>query len=58
MLFAGSVEPLPTEVAQVNFGDWKSRSADAMVIGSVVRLATMDATRRVSGCSTCPSKPR
>ncbi len=39
MLFAGNVDPLPTEAAQVNFGDWKSRSADALVIGSVVRLA-------------------
>ncbi len=39
MLFAGNVEPLPTEVAQVNFADWKSRSADALVIGSVARLA-------------------
>ncbi|MFH1044645.1 MAG: Tol-Pal system beta propeller repeat protein TolB [Pseudomonadota bacterium] len=39
MLFAGSVEPLPSEVAQVNFGDWKNRNADALVIGSVVRLA-------------------
>ena len=39
MLFAGSVDPLPTEMAQVNFGDWKNRSADALVIGSVVRLA-------------------
>ncbi len=39
MLFAGNVEPLPTEVAQVNFGDWKNRNADALVIGSVARLA-------------------
>ena len=39
MLFAGNVDPLPTEMAQVNFDDWKSRSADALVIGSVVRLA-------------------
>jgi len=39
MLFAGNVDPLPAEVAQVNFGDWKNRSADALVIGSVVRLA-------------------
>jgi len=39
MLFAGNVEPLPAEVAQVNFGDWKNRNADALVIGSVVRLA-------------------
>ena len=39
MLFAGNVDPLPTEVAQVNFTDWKNRSADALVIGSVARLA-------------------
>ena len=39
MLFAGSVDPTPTEMAQVNFDDWKNRGADAMVIGSVVRLA-------------------
>ena len=38
-LFAGSVDPLPTEVAQVNFVDWRYRGADALVIGSVVRLA-------------------
>jgi TolB protein len=38
MLFAGNVDPLPSEVAQVNFGDWKNRNADALVIGSVVRL--------------------
>ena len=39
MLFAGNVDPLPAEVAQVNFGDWKNRNADALVIGSVARLA-------------------
>ena len=39
MLFAGNVAPLPSEVAQVNFGDWKIRNADALVIGSLVRLA-------------------
>lgn len=39
MLFAGNVGPLPSEVAQVNFGDWKTRNADALVIGSLVRLA-------------------
>ena len=38
-LFAANVEPPPTEMAQVNFDDWKSRGADALVIGSVVRLA-------------------
>jgi TolB protein len=39
MLFAGNVNPLPAEVAQVNFADWKSRNADALVIGSIARLA-------------------
>jgi len=39
MLFAGNVEPLPSEAAQVNFADWKNRNADALVIGSIVRLA-------------------
>jgi TolB protein len=39
MLFAGNVDPLPSEMAQVNFGDWKNRNADALVIGSVARLA-------------------
>jgi TolB protein len=39
MLFAGSVNPLPTEAGQVDFIDWKSRSADALVIGRVARLA-------------------
>jgi TolB protein len=39
MLFAGNVDPLPAEAAQVDFGTWKNRSADALVIGSIVRLA-------------------
>lgn len=39
MLFAGNVNPLPTEIAQVDFGAWKNRNADALVIGSIVRLA-------------------
>jgi TolB protein len=39
MLFAGNVDPLPSEMAQVNFSDWKNRNADALVIGSVARLA-------------------
>jgi TolB protein len=39
MLFAGSVNPLPAETAQVDFATWKNRNADAMVIGSVARLA-------------------
>ena len=39
MLSAGNVDPLPAEAAQVDFGTWKNRSADALVIGSIVRLA-------------------
>ena len=38
MQYAGGVNPLPTEQAQVNFGEWKGRSADAIVIGGVQRL--------------------
>jgi TolB protein len=37
-IFVGGVTPLPSEVAQVNFADWKSRLADALVIGQVQRL--------------------
>ena len=39
MLFAGNVDPPPADAAQVNYADWKNRSADAVVIGSVARLA-------------------
>jgi TolB protein len=38
-LFVGGVNPLPTEMAQVNFGDWKSRLADALLIGRAQKLA-------------------
>jgi len=38
-LFVGGVNPLPVEPAQVNFADWKNRTADAMVIGQAQRLA-------------------
>jgi TolB protein len=37
-IFVGGVSPLPSEIAQVNFADWKSRLADAMVIGQASRL--------------------
>jgi len=37
-LFVGGINPLPTEMAQVNFADWKSRLADALVIGQAQRL--------------------
>jgi TolB protein len=36
--YSGGVNPLPTEMSQVNFGDWKARNADAVVIGSAQRL--------------------
>jgi len=38
MLYAGNVNPLPAEINQVSFADWKSRNADALVIGAVSRL--------------------
>jgi TolB protein len=38
-IFVGGVNPLPSEVAQVNFADWKSRLADALVIGQAHRLS-------------------
>jgi TolB protein len=38
-LFVGGVNPLPVEPAQVNFADWKNRTADALVIGQAQRLA-------------------
>jgi len=37
-LFVGGVSPLPTEMSQVNFADWRSRLADAMVIGETLPL--------------------
>jgi len=36
--YAGGVNPLPTEPAQVNFSDWKSRNTDALVIGAAQKL--------------------
>ncbi len=38
-LFVGGVGALPVDSAQVNYDDWKSRAADAMLIGQVQRLA-------------------
>jgi len=38
-LYVGGIDPLPSEMAQVNFADWKSRTADAVVIGSLQKLA-------------------
>src|SRR5882762_6588022 len=37
-IFVGGVSPPPTEIAQVSFPDWKSRLADALVIGQAQRL--------------------
>ena len=37
-IFVGGVNPLPTEIAQVNFPEWKSRLADALLIGEAKRL--------------------
>src|SRR5213083_2972963 len=37
-LFVGGITPPPTEIAQVNFPEWKSRLADAIVIGQAQRL--------------------
>src|SRR5688500_2598018 len=33
---AGGVNPLPTEPAEVNYGTWTARGAEALVIGNVV----------------------
>jgi TolB protein len=38
-IFVGGVDPLPTEAAQVNFAEWKSRLADALLIGEAKRLS-------------------
>ena len=37
-LFVGGVNPLPSEVSQVDFAEWKSRLADALVIGRMQTL--------------------
>jgi TolB protein len=37
-IFVGGVNPPPTEIAQVNFAEWKSRLADALLIGEAKRL--------------------
>src|SRR5438552_8874480 len=37
-IFVGGVNPLPTEIAQFSFPEWKSRLADAIVIGQAQRL--------------------
>ncbi|HMH18148.1 MAG TPA: Tol-Pal system protein TolB, partial [Burkholderiales bacterium] len=37
-IFVGGVSPLPTDLPQVNFPEWKSRLADALVVGQAQRL--------------------
>jgi len=37
-IFVGGISPPPTEIAQVNFPEWKSRLADALIIGQAQRL--------------------
>src|SRR6266849_3530983 len=37
-IFVGGGSPPPTEIAQVSFPEWKSRLADALVIGQAQRL--------------------
>src|SRR5215467_15738004 len=37
-IFVGGVNPIPSEPGQVNFADWKSRLADAVVIGQATKL--------------------
>ena len=39
LLYAGGATPVPAEPSQVNFTEWRNRTADAMVIGSVQRLS-------------------
>jgi TolB protein len=38
-IFVGGVSPPPTEIAQVDFPEWKSRLADALLIGEAKRLS-------------------
>src|SRR5215475_14904959 len=37
-IFVGGVSPVPSDVPQVNFADWKARLADALVIGQATKL--------------------
>src|SRR5258706_10271406 len=37
-IFVGGVSPVPTDIAQVDFPEWKSRLADAVLIGEAKRL--------------------
>jgi TolB protein len=55
MQYAGGINPIPTEPSQVDFGEWRNRNADALVIGAVqpladgrfeVRFRLLDVTRK------------
>ena len=35
LINTGGITPLPTEPSEVNFGDWTTRSAEALVIGKI-----------------------
>src|SRR5256885_14302814 len=37
-IFVGGVNPPPTEIAQIDFSEWKSRLAHAIVLGHAQRL--------------------
>ena len=39
LLYSGGAGTPPTEPSQINFTEWRNRSADALVIGAVQRLA-------------------
>ena len=52
---SGGVSPLPTEPSEINYADWRNRTADAIVIGGVrpldngqieVRFRLMDAVKQ------------
>lgn len=62
LIDATGVSPLPTEPSEINYGDWRSRNADAIVIGSVraldggkieARFRLMDAVKQtqIAGAS-------
>lgn len=56
MIDPGGITPMPAEPGDVRYGDWSSRGAEALVIGSVtpaadgrfeIRFRLMDVTRQV-----------
>jgi len=55
MQYAGGINPVPTEPSQIDFGEWRNRNADALVIGTAqpmpdgrfeVRFRLLDVTRQ------------